>query len=248
MTRHATKISHGRFETADGIEIRFTQRAAGHARAIVVLPGIFMHRDSEEHQLLAERLCAVADVFSVDVRGHGDSGGAFSFGAKEPADAAAFARWLRPRYPRIGALGFSFGGYHAAVAAAREKPFDAVATVGAPARLFIADHNFLTMGLLRSLPMTIARRRRRTRLSPLPLSRREAAYRLAARIAPVPLLVVHGADDWLIPPKHARLLFEHARPPKELALIPGGLHAENMLKDAPEPLLEALLRFFDARL
>jgi pimeloyl-ACP methyl ester carboxylesterase len=207
-----------------------------------------MDRGQAEHRLLAERLSILADVITVDVRGHGDSQGAFTFGRLEPEDLAELVRFLRTDYARVGGLGFSFGGYHTCVAAALHRAYDAVALVGTPHRLFILDHNFLTRGLVRSLPSIARRDRRLTRVRPtLPLPE-QSPSRLVARIAPVPLLVAHGSDDWLIPEKHARVLYARAREPKTLAVIPGGLHAETILADDPDPLLAALLGFFRASL
>jgi len=230
---------------SDGVELRYTWRRGGHRSVILVVPGILMHRESREHRLLAERLLAVADVVTLDVRGHGDSAGAFTFGRQEPADVAALAARLRDDYDRVGGLGFSFGGFHTAVAAGLHRPFDAVALVAAPRTLFVLDHNFLTRGLVRSGPIMLRRQRRRVRFSLLALGRRRPTpARLVARIAPTPLLVVHGADDWLIPAKHSRALYADAGEPKRLVLIERGLHAENMLVDEPEALLGPLLDFF----
>jgi len=201
-----------------------------------------------EHRLLAERLSVRSDVLTVDTRGHGDSDGAFTFGVREPEDLAALVRSLRPEYERVGGLGFSFGGFHTIVAAARHEVFDAVAVVGTPHRLFILDHSPFTGGLWRNLRIALRRRRRRTRLDVVPRGWPAVPSRLVSRIAPRPLLVAHGTDDWLIPVSHAHRLHRAAGEPKELALIEGGLHAENMLAEAPEPLLRALTAFFDRRL
>jgi pimeloyl-ACP methyl ester carboxylesterase len=238
----------GTFRAPDGVALRYTRRRSGSPRVVIVSPGIFMHRDGDEHRLLAERLLAVADVVTLDVRGHGDSGGAFTFGVREPEDLAAFAASLRGEYQAVGGLGFSFGGFHTLVAAARHRVFDAVATVAAPHRLFILDHNFLTPALLRGLTYTLRRRRRPTRLSIAPGGMPPVPSRLVGSIAPVPLLVAHGASDWLIAPSHARRLFEAAGEPRELLLLEKGLHAENILADDPEPLVRALLDFFSRRL
>ena len=241
-------ISHESFRTRDGTRLCFTRVATGSRRAILVAPGIFMHRGQLEHLLLAERLSTLADVITVDARGHGDSDGAFTFGQLEPEDLADFASALHDSYDRVGGLGFSFGGYSTCIAAALHGVYDAVALVGTPHRLFILDHNFFTRGLLRSVPAMARRKRRLTKLHPsLPL-RRRVPSRLVERIAPVPLLVAHGSDDWLIPEQHAHELFRHAGEPKSLIVIPGGLHAENLLADDPEPLLAALLEFFRSRL
>jgi fermentation-respiration switch protein FrsA (DUF1100 family) len=39
-----------------------------------------------------------------------------------------------------------------------------------------------------------------------------------------PLLVVHGSEDKLIPPRLGRALFEQAREPKRFVLVEGGSH------------------------
>jgi uncharacterized protein len=231
------------FVTRDGVTLRITRRGNGRPAAVLVVPGIFIHRESAEHRLAAERLSDLADVVTLDVRGHGDSGGAFTFGLKEPDDVAEVARLLRDRYEKVAGVGFSFGGYHAAVAAARHRCFDAVALVGTPHRLFILDHNFLTPGLRRSLPWMIRRRRRFTRLGIGALRGRTAPSQIVDRIAPTPLLIAHGTDDWLIPARHARILYERAADPKSLLMIEGGLHAENILAADPDSLLVPLAAF-----
>ena len=235
------------FTAADGVTLRATRIATGSRRVVLVSPGIFLHRDSVEHRTLARRLAALADVVTLDIRGHGDSGGAFSWGVREPEDVAAVAAALRRTYDRVGGLGFSFGGHHVGMAAAQHRAFDAVALVAAPRNLFLLDHNFLTAGLLRSAPLILRRRRRRTRLA-LPLRPPPSLARVVDRIAPTPLLIAHGSADWLIPPRHAEVLYARAGEPKSLVMIDRGLHAENILVDEPEPLFAALEEFFGTRL
>ena len=235
------------FTTADGVTLRATRIVTGSRRVVLVSPGIFMHRGSVEHRALARRLAALADVVTLDIRGHGDSGGAFTWGVREPEDVATVARALRGSYERIGGLGFSFGGHHVGLAAARHGVFDAVALVAAPRNLFLLDHNFLTAGLLRSAPLMLRRRRRRTRVA-VSLRPPPSLARVVDRIAPTPLLIAHGSADWLIPPRHAQALYARAGEPKSLVLIDHGLHAENILLDDPEPLFAALEKFFGARL
>jgi pimeloyl-ACP methyl ester carboxylesterase len=237
----------GRFLTPDGVPLAWTRRGSGRERAILVVPGILMHREAPEHRLLAERLAGTADVVTLDVRGHGDSAGVFSWGRREHEDVAAFARSLRGDYRRLGGLGFSFGGFHVCVAAALARCFDAVASVGAPADLRVLDHNPLGRRLLRTLPWIVRRRRRLARLG-LPGLRRPSPERLVGAIAPVPLLVVHGTDDWLVSARHARRLHDAAREPRGLHFVEGGLHAEAMLADDPEALVAPLEAFFAERL
>jgi hypothetical protein len=45
-----------------------------------------------------------------------------------------------------------------------------------------------------------------------------------AEISPVPLLLIHGEQDTIIPTTHATRLFEAAHEPRELWLVPNGGH------------------------
>jgi len=54
----------------------------------------------------------------------------------------------------------------------------------------------------------------------------------ASRISPIPVLIVHGDKDLFFPPDHGRELYEGAREPKELWLVPGFGHAERAADDS----------------
>ncbi len=56
---------------------------------------------------------------------------------------------------------------------------------------------------------------------------------VAHRIAPRPLLVVHGAENRLHRPEEAQALYDHAREPKRLRLIEGAGHTEWMYDEHP---------------
>lgn len=69
---------------------------------------------------------------------------------------------------------------------------------------------------------------------------------VAHRIAPRPLLVVHGAENRLHRPEEAQALYDHAREPKRLRLIEGAGHTEWMFDDHPvfAGLVEELCAFY----
>jgi fermentation-respiration switch protein FrsA (DUF1100 family) len=46
------------------------------------------------------------------------------------------------------------------------------------------------------------------------------------RISPIPLLVIHGDRDPIVPSHHGQRLFELAREPKQLWIVPGGGHIQ----------------------
>ena len=56
------------------------------------------------------------------------------------------------------------------------------------------------------------------------VSNRYSARRFVAQISPIPLLLMHGTTDQVIPAKHSQILFELAQEPKQLILIPNGTH------------------------
>ena len=238
------------FLADDGVELMLTRRGEGGRRAVIVAPGLFTHREVPEHRALAERLAEIADVFTLDVRGHGESGGAFTWGVREPSDVAALARRLRREYAHVGGVGFSFGGYHVGAAAARFQAFDAVAMVATPRSFFIVDRHFLLRGIVRSIRAFRNRRATLRRFSIVPSRgpRRPSAAEIVPGIAPAPLLIAHGTADWLLGTHHAHDLFKRATDPKSLLLVDGGSHAEGMMIAHPEALSRPLIEFLDRHL
>ncbi|AJE81430.1 MULTISPECIES: alpha/beta hydrolase [Streptomyces] len=66
------------------------------------------------------------------------------------------------------------------------------------------------------------------------------------RLAPRPLLIVHGSENRLHLPQEAEALYERAREPKRLRLIEGAGHTEWMFDDHPTflSLVDELAAFF----
>ena len=55
-----------------------------------------------------------------------------------------------------------------------------------------------------------------------------------SRLSPVPLLVVHGARDEVVPVSHGRELFEKAREPKTLFEVKAGRHGDSLSRGGGE--------------
>lgn len=132
---------------------------------------------------------------------------------------------------RVGICGVSLGGYLAPRCAAFEPRLRAVASCGG---LHSLEERRLHSGfhLSRWLHIWGAR-------DPADLAARSRGATLAdcaGRIT-APLLVVHGAQDTLIPPEDAYRTYELARGPKRWVLYPEGNHVCNNLVYMYRPLV-----------
>jgi pimeloyl-ACP methyl ester carboxylesterase len=228
-----------------GTTVVGTLRDGGRATAVLIVHGIVGSRRMPEIESLAAELASRHDTLAIDVQGHGDGPGRFTWGRDEWKQVVAAAAWLTQGGREVAAIGFSFGGYHVAKAAARGAPLARIVLVGAPADLLVFDHVPLPRDVLAHLPLMLRRRRKLPRCERLPrLREREIGDEELARIA-IPALVVHGGADWLVLRRHAERYAARLRAARLLE-IPGGLHAEYLVSSHREPFSRAVGDFLGA--
>jgi uncharacterized protein len=185
----------------------------------------------------------------LDLRCCGESDGrAVTFGGREREDVAAALAYLRARPDvdgeRMGVLGLSLGGALALLAAA-----DCPAV-----RAVVAESSFRDI-------RTVVRRlfRYATRLPAFPFAsvtiwmvERRWGVR-AGRVVPereigalqdCAVLLIHSETDDVVAVEDAHALFNAAREPKELWLVPDAAHAMAYLAEQ-EAYAERVTRFFD---
>jgi hypothetical protein len=195
---------------------------------VVACHGMGASKDSDKYLLLARTLPAAGLALArFDFRGSGESGGAHAEAtvASRVADLEAVLDHLAARAEldgRLGLLGSSLGGFVALWVAARRAPLPVV-TWNAPASL-------------------------RDLRAPDPADAYAPGPALVAevrqgRYAEAPggargVLVIQAGRDEVVPAAHGRLLFERAREPRALHLIP---EADHRLSD-PVHRLEAVDR------
>jgi pimeloyl-ACP methyl ester carboxylesterase len=234
--------------TQDGVPIDAIHLPGPGDLAIVVAHGFTLSWQRRHVWRIANRFNQVAGVVTFDFRGHGRSGGLSTLGDLEIKDldvAVAYARELG--YRRIAAVGFSMGASIVLRHAGLIGGLDAVVSVSSPGRWYYRGTERMRrvhFAVEHRLGRLFTRRVLNTRISPegwklIPVPPAEAA----ARISPVPLLVVHGDQDLYFPPEHARQLFMAAREPKELWLLPGMGHAEAACS---QELVDRIGRWIDA--
>ncbi|MGW2834801.1 alpha/beta hydrolase family protein [Streptomyces sp. NPDC001286] len=201
--------------------------------------------DKPHVRRVVQALTQFGAVVSFSFRGHGASGGRSTVGDKEVLDLAAAVEWARGfGHARVATVGFSMGGSvvlrHAALygperGGRTEAGTDAVISVSAPARWYYrgtAPMRKLHWLVTRPAGRMVSRYGFGTRIhhrewNPVPLSPVEAV----PRIAPTPLLIVHGDRDGYFPLDHPRMLAAAAGEHGELWLEEGMGHAEHAATD-----------------
>lgn len=160
------------------------------------------------------------NVFMPDYRGYGDSGGRPSIaGLQKDVDAAM--RYLvteRANAERIVVFGQSLGAATAIYYTAHSKHKDRIRALVAESAF--ASHRDIAREKLAGFWLTWP-------FQWIPLLTMSDAYSpLAAigQIYPIPILLIHGEKDAIIPVAHSARLYAAAREPKELWRVPGAGH------------------------
>jgi pimeloyl-ACP methyl ester carboxylesterase len=228
--------------TEDGVAIDAVHLAGDGHLAFVLAHGFTQNWQRPAVWRVARGLNQAGAVVTFDFRGHGRSGGMSTLGDLEINDLDVAVRYARELgYRRVVTVGFSMGASIVLRHAALIGGVDAVVSVSGPGRWYYRGTLAMRKvhwAVERRLGRVVARTFLATRISqgrwdPIPLGPADAA----ARIAPTPLLIVHGDQDGYFPVEHAEQLFEAARQPKELWIVPGFGHAETATKT---PLLDRI--------
>ncbi len=232
---------------ADGVPIHALHEPGVTPRsdlAFVVVHGFTGHWRQDRVRKVISRLRCFGGVVALDMRGHGESGGATTVGHEEVLDVAAAVAWARELgYPAVVTVGFSLGGAvvlrEAALMAGTPSEVDAVVSVSAPAFWFYRGTRIMRLAhwMVETTPGRAIMRLRGTRISnrgwpeETPVPPAEAAGRLPG----IPLLVVHGDADHYFPLEHPEAIVEQARRAAsrvDLWIEPGVGHAEAAIPEA----------------
>jgi uncharacterized protein len=216
----------GGAQAAEGMEEVWIEHRADRGAAPIKLHGLWLAQPRNDAPVLLylhgsrwdvrssahrmRRLHALGfAVLGIDYRGFGQSTPELPSEDSAHDDALAAWQWLAARHPKAQrfVFGHSLGGA-IAVRLASEVTDDA---------------GVIVEGTFTSIPDVVSTMRWGwLPVSALITQRFDSASRVE-RIG-VPLLVVHGSGDRLIPSELGRRLFERARDPKRFVLVEGGTH------------------------
>jgi fermentation-respiration switch protein FrsA (DUF1100 family) len=213
---------------------------------ILVCPG-YRSRMADVLGISAHLWKAGHNVLAFEYHGHGTEVGVpVTLGYREINDFLGAVAYAKERAPqtRLGVVGYSMGAAVAIMAAARNEDVEAIVADSAFAtQLNVVDYNLRRAIRVPSAPFTW--------VADYLLGWRAGYHfnqveplRDIARIAPRPVLIIHGGKDSIVDPRDASLLYAAAREPKELWVEPGADHCGVYFEDRIA-YVKKVTEFFD---
>lgn len=180
-----------------------------------------------------------------DFRAHGESGGCYTtIGAREVNDALGAVDFAAQFGLPILLFGSSMGGAVVIMTAARDERVGAVIADSAYARLSQAVDTWWEAGFGK----LIGKLCRPVKYLALLFTRTSLSdaepVREIGKIAPRPVLLIHGDRDHLVPLQHAFDLYQSAGEPRTLWVANGSGHVQARV-DQPEKYYEQIARFVE---
>ena len=236
------------FQATDGNKDRgwFVPPTDGPGRGAVI---VFVHGlGANRTNMLGNAAILHAAGFGallIDLRAHGESEGELaSFGLDEVNDVRGAVDWLEARGDyKLGILGQSMGASTTLMSAAAIPELAAV----------VEESGFTSMA-----DNIASGVRELAHMPPFPFAplikfwgEQQSGLDIdavrpidaAAKIAPRPLLIIHGSDDRLVPIDNAKRMYEAAGEPKELVILEGIGH-RNFVEPGGARYATAITDFF----
>ncbi len=179
------------------------------------------------------------NVLLYDYRGYGRSGG-----VSTPQNAiddfgvvmAEVEKQPEAKGLPVVVLGQSLGASLAIAAVARWKSEYPVAVV-------VLDSPFSDFrGIVREKLAMVWWLRPLSLFVPVLIPGKPDLRRNIAALSQTPVLLIHGAEDQIIPPEHSRILFRAAKEPRQLWIVPGAKHIAAF---GDKAIRERLLAYLD---
>ena len=241
VTSHHWRVPARSFtvHTQDGVRIEGTR--LGHPGtdlpALILAHGLMGWHRKPKFAVFAEHLSEDFTVYAPDLRGHGESAGVSDFGGAEMWDVDAVVELVRRvGHRQVVTVGTSMGAIAAIRQAGLIGGVDEVVAISSLAYWNWHDgahpkarRNFHAR--VGTAPGRAALRAWGVRL-PEAWDEPDSPEDVVGKIAPTPLVIVHGRDDQLFSLDHAERLYEAAQEPKRLLIGDRFGHAEDGLSPA----------------
>jgi fermentation-respiration switch protein FrsA (DUF1100 family) len=232
--------------TPSGISISICHLKNGTDSAIIIAPGFFQSKATPTFEKITRGLSQQFDVISMDFRGHGKSGGLYTFSALEKEDLKTVVDYARERYSKVGVLGFSYGGSIAMIEQAEYKNIDSLACVSSP---MASDEIEFKWWTLDALKLGIKGLEKGAGVRPgNPYLPKIRPLDVISSISPTPIFFMHGTHDPTVSLKHSEMLYKKAHEPKRLKIFDKGSHAEEIYRKFPKQFIADISDWFSETL
>ncbi|MFA5093743.1 MAG: alpha/beta fold hydrolase [Candidatus Omnitrophota bacterium] len=240
-------IIQKRLFASDGIEIAVEHFKDGHDSVVVICPGFF---NSKKNSVIRRAIDIVGDSHGViifDFRGHGESGGKFTWTAKEPLDLKAVLDYAAGcGYKKIGLMGFSLGAAVSVIVAPERPEIKSMVLISAPYSFWDINFNFWQPEMFSDLKanMECSWEGKGAKMDHVFMEKNKPIDRISA-IKGAAILLIHGAKDWVIKDYHSKKLFNSAAVyEKRLEIFNDGLHAERLIEQYPDRMKDLVSGWF----
>ena len=236
------------FETDDRVRLEGWLVPSTGERVIVLVHAFYSHAwDGQAPDLVSAYHNAGFDVLLFDLRGQGRSDGTLGLAWLERRDVRAAVNLLLDRGFKAGAIGVHGTSYGAAVtlSATAEIP-EIGALVADSAWADVRDVMLGAIARQTGIPLRLTRllapglRLMAQRRYALDLDDITPENRIST-LAPLPILLIHGERDLIVPVNAAQRLHRAAPSGTELWILPGRQHTEGVRR-APDYKEESPLR------
>ena len=221
-------------KTEDNIKIGINHYNSVKKSVIIICPGWFMTKDSAAFKNMAKDFFRDFDVIVMDFRGHGKSGGVYTFMAKEKADIDAVVKYAAPCYEKIYLMGFSLGGGIVLNYAAEHSGITRVIAVSAPSDFDkIENRMYSPDAWIPTLFQKFEPLRWLTIRPGNPFLKKDKPVESVKNLK-VPVLFIAGEKDPTVLSWHTKMLYDNAVCPKCYKLFNNTRHAEDLYHDFPK--------------
>ncbi len=237
--------------TKDNIKIAYEHFRNGSESVVIICPGFF---NSKKNTVIRKTISIVSppyDVIIFDFRGHGDSGGKFSWTSREPLDLEAVLDYAEGQgYKKIGIIGFSLGSAVSINVASRRPRIKSMALISTPFSFWDIDYHFWKPEMLSDLKANLECKweGKGANIDHVFIPK-EKPIDCVSNIKETSILFIHGDRDWVIKDYHSRKLYDAAVVKnKRLEIMHNGLHAERLIEQYPDRIRDLITNWFNETL
>lgn len=231
-------------KTSDKIKIAVNHYQTNHEQVVIIANGWTMSKDSKFIRQIADSFAQGFDVISFDFRGHGKSSGTYTFTSKEIKDLSTVVNYAKENYKKVFLIGFSLGCAISIIYNAHFNNINKFIAVSAPHSFEQIKHwawakDFINNPFGKYEPKICAK------LRPNPIIRKKIKPVDVVDKIEMPTLFIAGDKDTITLLKDTKLLFDKAKCEKSLEIFNNCNHAEDLIYQNKEKLIETCLNWLN---